>query len=160
MLQHPSQPGLCHCPMGQGGPSRGTLALGGDSPPCQVARRHGSPASASASSLPRLCLLTELNLQFHGLVTMSLVYKIHELLGGVERRGDECGKKTCLRVSRQRGRGWCCQHLLTWVPLWSRFGAQRWGEHLRAPWGGGGGRGDGSPPEERCSLPLVTPPVS
>lgn len=125
-------------PHGPGGTEPGTLALGGDSPPCQVARRRGSPASASASSLPRLCLLTELNLQFHGLVTMSLVYKIHELLGGVERRGDECGKKTRLRVSRQRGHGWCCQHLLTWVPLWSRFGAQRWGEHLRAPWGGGG----------------------
>lgn len=76
-------------PHGPGGTEPGTLALGGDSPPCQVARRHGSPASASASSLPRLALLTELNLQFHGLVTMSLVYKIHELLGGVERRGDE-----------------------------------------------------------------------
>lgn len=47
------------------------------------------------------------------------------------------GKKTRLRVSRQRGRGWCCQHVLTWVPVWSQFGAQRWGEHVRAPCGGG-----------------------
>lgn len=46
-------------------------------------------SSDSGSSLPKLCLLTELNLQFHGLVTMGLVYKIHELLGRVEERGEK-----------------------------------------------------------------------
>lgn len=109
-------------PHGPGGTEPGTLALGGDSPPCQVARRHGSPASASSSSLPRLCLLTELNLQFHGLVTMSLVYKIHELLGGVERRGDECGEKNT-PASQQAVGTWLVLPALadvgpTLVPVW------------------------------------------
>lgn len=81
MVQHPSQPSLCHCPMARG-TERGAVSLR-RGPPRRVAGQHDSPASSSASSLPRLCLLTELNLQFHGLVTMSSVYKIHELLGCV-----------------------------------------------------------------------------
>lgn len=47
----------------------------------------GSSASGSTGSLPSLCLLTEVNVQFHGLVPVNLADKIHELLGGGERRG-------------------------------------------------------------------------
>lgn len=39
-------------------------------------------APSSAGSLPSLCLLTEVNVQFHGLIAMSLADKVRELLGG------------------------------------------------------------------------------
>lgn len=81
MLQHPAQPRVCLCPVAKG-----------DRRECGVPRRRFPPCwkgSDSGSSLPKLCLLTELNLQFHGLVTMGLVYKIHELLGSVEERGEK-----------------------------------------------------------------------
>lgn len=63
------------------GTERGTVSPGGM---CWVC---GSSASGSTGSLPSLCLLTEVNVQFHGLVPVNLADKIHELLGGGERRG-------------------------------------------------------------------------
>lgn len=105
MLQHPVQPALCPCPMAKGVqcPSEEFPSL--------------LQSSDSGSSLPKLCLLTELNLQFHGLVTMSLVYKIHELLGSVERRGEKH-----LGVSKDVAAGTSSR-----VLLWGTCGAQRWG---------------------------------
>lgn len=44
-------------------------------------------APSRAGSLPSLCLLTEVNVQFHGLITTNLADKVRELSGGGERRG-------------------------------------------------------------------------
>lgn len=38
--------------------------------------------------------MTQLNLQFHGLLTMSSVYKIHELLGCVAGGGGRSAKRS------------------------------------------------------------------